>query len=130
MKRRTVLALSALAAGCGQTNRRQFGRAIPPRTQRLVMAIGAGPGTLDPGLSWDIWEPYAIRALFEGLTDYHQSTLEPVAGLATHYECNAPQPLFRLDPARPRSPRPQRPPRPLSSRLATRFPSPCAVARR
>jgi len=58
------------------------------------MAIGAGPGTLDPGLSWDIREPYAIRALFEGLTNYHQSTLEPIAGLATHYESNSDQTQF------------------------------------
>jgi len=53
------------------------------------MAIGAGPETLDPGLSWDLWEPYALRALFKGLTDYHPKTLEPVAALATRYETNS-----------------------------------------
>jgi len=89
MTRRTLLGLSALTAACGQSTGRYFGRAVPPRKQRLVMAIGAGPGTLDPGLSWDIWEPYAIRALFEGLTGYHETTLEPVAALATHYDRNS-----------------------------------------
>lgn len=88
MKRRTLLGLTALTAGCGDANRR-FGSATPPKTQRLVMAIGAPLGTLDPGLSWDIWEPYAIRALFEGLTDYHPATLHPVAALATHYAANS-----------------------------------------
>ena len=86
MKRRALLAMSALAAGCSRTTSAYFGRTTPPRRQRLVMAIGAGPGTLDPGPSWDIWEPYPIRALFEGLTAYHPRTLEPIAALATHYE--------------------------------------------
>src|SRR6266849_6002176 len=94
MNRRTLLAMSAFAAGCGRTKSLYFGRTAPPRRQRLVMAIGAGPGTLDPGLSWDIWEPYAIRALFEGLTGYHPRTLEPIAALATHYETDPDQPQF------------------------------------
>jgi len=89
MTRRTLLGLTAMSAGCGHSGSRYFGRAASPGKQRLVMAIGAGPGTLDPGLSWDIWEPYAIRALFEGLIGYHQTTLEPVAALATHYERNS-----------------------------------------
>src|SRR4030095_16788303 len=78
MNRSTLLVMAAFAAGCGRTNSRYFGRTTPPRRQRLVMAIVAGPSTLDPGLSWDIYEPYAIRALFEGLTNYHPQTLEPV----------------------------------------------------
>src|ERR1051325_4237195 len=86
MTRRTLLGLAAMTAGCGHSATRYFGRAVSPERQRLVMAIGAGPGTLDPALSWDIWEPYAIRALFEGLTGYHQTTLEPVAALAPPYD--------------------------------------------
>src|ERR1051325_7471270 len=89
MTRRTLLGLAAMTAGCGHSATRYFGRAVSPERQRLVMAIGAGPGTLDPALSVDIWGPYAIRALFEGLTGYHQTTLEPVAALATHYEQNS-----------------------------------------
>ena len=52
MKRRTLLAMSAFAAGCGRT-RACISETAPPRRQRLVMAIGAGPGTLDPGVSWE-----------------------------------------------------------------------------
>ena len=70
MKRRTVVGMSALAVGCSRVKRRYFGANVPPQQQTLTMAIGANPGTLDPGESWDIWEPYLIRALFEGLTDY------------------------------------------------------------
>jgi ABC-type oligopeptide transport system substrate-binding subunit len=80
--------MGVFAAGCNRSDNRYFGKTTPPQKQRLVMAIGAGPGTLDPGLSWDIWEPYAIRALFEGLTGYQPRTLEPIAALATHYEAN------------------------------------------
>jgi ABC-type oligopeptide transport system substrate-binding subunit len=94
MKRRTLLAMSAVAAGCGRRSSGYFGRTTPPRTQRLTMAIGAGPGTLDPAESWDIWEPYVIRSLFEGLTDYHPQTLEPIAALATHFEVNPDQTQF------------------------------------
>jgi ABC-type oligopeptide transport system substrate-binding subunit len=89
MKRRTLLAMSALAAGCGRKHGPQFGKVIPPASQQVVMAIGAAVATLDPGPSWDIWEPYAIRSLFEGLTDYHPTTLEPIAAIATHYQANS-----------------------------------------
>lgn len=94
MKRRTLLAMSTAAAGCGRRNSGYFGRTTPPRRQRLIMAIGSGPATLDPAESWDLWEPYAIRSLFEGLTDYDPRTLEPTAALATHYEVNADRTRF------------------------------------
>jgi oligopeptide transport system substrate-binding protein len=96
MKRRTLLAMSAVAAACGRRSSKYFGRTMPPQTQRLIMAIGSGPATLDPGASWDLWEPYAIRSLFEGLTDYHSQTLEPIAALATHYEVNQDQTQFNF----------------------------------
>jgi ABC-type oligopeptide transport system substrate-binding subunit len=86
VKRRTVVGMSALAVGCSRVKRRYFGLNVPPQQQTLTMAIGANPGTLDPGESWDIWEPYPIRALFEGLTDYQPVTLEATAALATHFE--------------------------------------------
>jgi ABC-type oligopeptide transport system substrate-binding subunit len=35
-----------------------------------------------------------INALFDGLTKFHPTTLEPMAGLATHYETNADQTQF------------------------------------
>ena len=105
MNRRTLLVMAAFAAGCGRTNSRYFGRTTPPRRQRLVMAIVAGPSTLDPGLSWDIYEPYAIRALFEGLTNYHPQTLEPVGALATHYQTDPDQTQFTFYLRGHRSPR-------------------------
>ena len=58
------------------------------------MAIGSRPATLDPAESWDLWEPYAIRSLFEGLTDCRPQTLEPIAALATHYKVNPDQTQF------------------------------------
>src|ERR1051325_10118950 len=120
MTRRTLLGLTAMTAGCGHSASRYFGRAVSPGKQRLVMAIGAGPGTLDPGLSWDIWEPYAIRALFEGLTGYHKTTLEPVASLATHCDRNSDHTWFTFYLRGHRRPGG----RPLSRRGRTTFPAP------
>src|SRR5262245_37500783 len=94
MKRRTLLMITAFAAGCQRTNSRYFGRTTPPRGQRIVMAIVAEPSTLDPGRSWELYDTYPIRALFEGLTNYHPRTLEPVGALATHYQTDPDQTQF------------------------------------
>jgi ABC-type oligopeptide transport system substrate-binding subunit len=58
--------------------------------QQLVCATLATAGTLDPAKSGDfLVEGSILRALFEGLTNYHPQTTEPMAGLATHYETSA-----------------------------------------
>jgi oligopeptide transport system substrate-binding protein len=76
------------ATGCGSSEEPYFGRTDPPREQRLVFLNGDEPGSLDPGMHPNGREMPIINALFEGLTKWHPVTLEPMAGLATHYETN------------------------------------------
>jgi ABC-type oligopeptide transport system substrate-binding subunit len=87
MTRRSLLAAGPLAlAACGRAEAEYFGRTEPPAAQRLVYLIGAEPATLDPAKSTDLWEGYVVHAMFEGLTTFHPSTSQPMAGLATHYQ--------------------------------------------
>lgn len=86
--RRTVLAVGPVAlAGCARDGM-YFGTTSPPGRQRLVYANGNEPDVLDPGTYAGGTEMRIINALFDGLTKFHPLTLEPMAGLATHYEVN------------------------------------------
>jgi len=92
--RRALLGLGPLAlAGCGRRER-YFGKATPPSTQTLIYEIGSEPSGMDPATSFAISEFYIWPALFEGLLSRHPETLEPEAGLATHYHVNASQMEF------------------------------------
>ncbi len=89
ISRRTWLTAAPLAlAGCGRQEQ-YFGNATPPSSQTLIYEIGAGPGGLDPATALGGSECYIWPALFEGLVSADPVTLEPRAGLATHYEFDA-----------------------------------------
>jgi len=87
--RRAVLGLGPVTlASCGGREP-YFGKSTPPRSQTLIYEIPAEPGTLDPantlgGSEWDVFP-----ALFEPLLSQHPETMEPAAGLATHYEVDS-----------------------------------------
>jgi oligopeptide transport system substrate-binding protein len=83
-----ALATTLGATGCGSSEGPYFGRTDPPGEQRLVFLNNGEPDSLDPGLHPGGREMPIINALFEGLTKMHPVTLEPLAGLATHYESN------------------------------------------
>ena len=82
-----TIAVSALAA-CGHDGP-YFGATSPPARQRLVYANGNEPDVLDPGTYAGGTEMRIINTLFDGLTKFHPTTLQPLAALATHYEVNA-----------------------------------------
>src|SRR6476620_198304 len=83
--RRTLLGLGPMALiGCGQENP-YFGNTQPPSRQQLSCAITATSVSLDPALAGVI-EAHIVRAIFEGLTNLHPRTAEPIAGIATHCE--------------------------------------------
>jgi oligopeptide transport system substrate-binding protein len=65
---------------------RYFGRTTPPAEDVLRYANGAEPETLDPGLMSGQPDGRIARALFEGLLIPHPETLEPIEGMATHWE--------------------------------------------
>ena len=88
MPRRTLLAAAPAALVSCRQGGPYFGRTRPPARQRLVYANGNEPDTFDPGTYSGGTEMRIINALFDGLTKFHPLTLEPMAGLATHYEAN------------------------------------------
>lgn len=87
LDRRTFIGLGSLTfAGCAKEGQ-YFGNTLPPNRQQLICATIGTVDSLDPAKSVDfIAEGSVLRALFEGLTNYHPQTMEPTAGIATHHE--------------------------------------------
>ena len=78
---------SLTLASCATANG-YFGKADPPRVQRLVYGVGGEPETLDPAKTAAGPESYIIPSLFEALIFPHPVTSQPMAGIATHFETN------------------------------------------
>ena len=64
------------------------GNTAAPARRVLKFALGPEPDGLDPGTFNGGFELYILPSLFEGLISYDPHTVEPTAGLATHYELN------------------------------------------
>ena len=94
-RRMLLVAGPAALASCGHEGP-YFGTKAPPAGQRLVYANGNEPDVVDPGTYAGGTEMRIINALFDGLTKFHPTTLEPLAGLATHYEANGGSTRFRF----------------------------------
>ena len=84
-----LLALVLSACRSTSADDRYFGKTAPPADNRLTYEHVAEPETLDPTLATLTQEWTTLGALFEGLVASHPETLEPIAGIATHYEVNA-----------------------------------------
>jgi ABC-type oligopeptide transport system substrate-binding subunit len=63
-----------------------YGKSVPPRAQEFRWSDGGLPQTFDPAFAAAPPDTDAVRALFEGLTDYDPRTLAPVPGVATRWE--------------------------------------------
>src|ERR1043166_2308127 len=63
-----------------------YGKSVPPRAQELRWSDGGLPQTFDPAFAAAPPDTDAVRALFEGLTDYDPQTLAPVPGGASRWE--------------------------------------------
>ena len=85
ISRRHVLASPLALAGCAGASP-YFGKTTPPTSQRLVYSNGEEPGTLDPAQSVGAASEIVMSALLDSLTSLDPLTLEPAAGLATHYD--------------------------------------------
>src|SRR5581483_4033105 len=66
-----------------------IGTTKPSSQTRLVYNIMTEPTTIDPQIPNDNVSNAIADSMFDGLTEYHPQTLEPIAALATHYEVNA-----------------------------------------
>ena len=87
----TVILLFGLTlshAGCfgDETPATYYGKIIVPRSQEFRWSDGGLPQTFDPAFAAAPPDTDAVRALFEGLTDYDPKTLAPVPGVATRWE--------------------------------------------
>jgi len=63
-----------------------YGKSAPPSVQEFRWSDGGLPQTFDPAFAAAPPDTDAVRALFEGLTDYDPQTLAPVPGVATRWE--------------------------------------------
>jgi len=86
-----LLVLCLTHSGCfsGESPSTYYGSVAAPRTQEFRWSDGGLPQTFDPAFAAAAPDTDAVRALFEGLTDYDPQTLSPVPGVATRWESSA-----------------------------------------
>jgi ABC-type oligopeptide transport system substrate-binding subunit len=92
-----ALGALTLFAACGITDGEPCGQDKPcfgpnkraEKGQVLVYNNAEEPQTIDPGLATGTPDGRIIDELFEGLTDYHPKTLQPIPGVAESYEESA-----------------------------------------
>jgi ABC-type oligopeptide transport system substrate-binding subunit len=87
ISRRGVIGAPILLAGC-RKRFEYFGNYAVPGRRVLKFALGLEPDGLDPAGYNAGFEFYILPSLFEGLISYDPYTVEPAAGLATHFEVN------------------------------------------
>jgi ABC-type oligopeptide transport system substrate-binding subunit len=66
-----------------------YGNVVAPQAQEFRWSNGGLPQTFDPAFAAAPPDTDAVRALFEGLTDYDPKTLAPVPAVATRWESSA-----------------------------------------
>ena len=81
----------ALTSGCflDQEVEQYYGRAAAPHAQEFRWSDGGLPQVFDPALAAVPPDTDAVRAMFEGLTEYDPKTLAPVPGVAMRWETSA-----------------------------------------
>ncbi len=84
-----LLVCFALASGgCfeGERGEQFYGKADVPRAQEFRWSDGGLPKIFDPALAAAAPDTDAVRAMFEGLTDYDPRQLKPVSAVAVRWE--------------------------------------------
>lgn len=78
----------ALASACfeSQVGERFYGEVVVPRSQEFRWSNGGLPRVFDPARAAAPPDTDAVRALYEGLTDYDPKTLAPVPAVARKWE--------------------------------------------
>ncbi|HVG32053.1 MAG TPA: peptide ABC transporter substrate-binding protein [Pyrinomonadaceae bacterium] len=85
-----LITLSLTGGGCflDQEVEPYYGRVVVPRAQEFRWSDGGLPQTFDPALAAAPPDTDAVRAIFEGLTEYDPHTLAPVPGVAARWEAS------------------------------------------
>ncbi len=83
-----LLSFCLIQAGClnSQTSEGYYGRIVVPRSQEFRWSDGGIPQTFDPAFAAAPPDTDAVRAIFEGLTDYDPRTLAAVPAVAKRWE--------------------------------------------
>lgn len=83
-----VLSSALLFGGCfrEQKGERFYGKAVVPAAQEFRWSDGGLPKVFDPARAAAPPDTDAVRALFEGLTDYEPGTLRPAPAVASRWE--------------------------------------------
>jgi oligopeptide transport system substrate-binding protein len=83
-----LLCLSIVDAGCflKADPSPYYGRVVVPRAQEFRWSDGGLPQVFDPALAAAPPDTDAVRALFDGLTDYDPQTMKPVPAVASSWE--------------------------------------------
>jgi len=83
-----VVVASLLFAGCftDTAPSSYYGKIVVPRVQEFRWSDGGLPQTFDPAFAAAPPDTDAVRALFEGLTEYDPVTLAPLPAVATRWE--------------------------------------------
>src|SRR5688572_2635888 len=86
-----LLMLCLAHSGCvtGDEPSTYYGNVVAPGAQEFRWSDGGLPQTFDPAFAVAPPDTDAVRALFEGLTDYDPKTLAPVPAVATRWESSA-----------------------------------------
>src|SRR5918911_5087528 len=86
-----ALIVSLVCSGCFLDTEVEpfYGRVNVPRAQEFRWSDGGLPQTFDPALAAAPPDTDAVRAIFEGLTEYDPKTLTPVPGVAARWESSA-----------------------------------------
>src|SRR5918911_628722 len=86
-----AIALTIASGGCFETDEGEayYGQVRVPRAQEFRWSDGGLPQTFDPALAAAPPDTDAVRALYEGLTEYDPQTLRPVPGVASRWESSA-----------------------------------------
>src|SRR5215210_3630267 len=83
-----VLTASVLLGGCfrGEKGERFYGKVATPAAQEFRWSDGGLPKVFDPARAAAPPDTDAVRALYEGLTDYEPGSLRPVPAVASRWE--------------------------------------------
>ncbi|HUQ33337.1 MAG TPA: peptide ABC transporter substrate-binding protein [Pyrinomonadaceae bacterium] len=86
-----LLVVMSLTGGCFLDHEVEpyYGRAVSPRAQEFRWSDGGLPQVFDPALAAVPPDTDAVRAIYEGLTEYDSKTLAPVPGVAARWESSS-----------------------------------------
>jgi oligopeptide transport system substrate-binding protein len=79
-----------LSSGCFENEEGEqfYGKAVAPREQEFRWSNGGLPRIFDPARAAAPPDTDAVRAMFEGLTDYDPQTLKPLPAVAQKWEAS------------------------------------------